>query len=86
HIAKMLKRALQNPELMTYIFAFDEVDKDKITSNLSHEVGQYNLNILIPKDFSENHKQKNDKGAEFFTLKNLNSILNNVTIGDSKYD
>lgn len=86
HIAKMLKRALQNPELMTYIFAFDEVDKDKITSNLLNEVGQYNLHILTPKDFSENHKQKNDKGEEFFTLKNLNSILNNVTIGDSKYD
>ncbi|WVE60108.1 SIR2 family protein (plasmid) [Enterococcus faecium] len=65
HIAKMLKRALQNPELMTYIFAFDEVDKDKITSNLSHEVGQYNLNILILKIFRKIISKKMIKERNF---------------------
>lgn len=86
HIAKMVKRALQNPELMMYIFAFDEGDKNKILSNLSVENCQYNLHILTPECFSENHKQKNNEGKESFTLKNLNSILNNVMTGDSKDD
>lgn len=86
HIAKMVKRALQNPELMMYIFAFDEDDKNKILRNLLVEDCQYNLHILTPECFSENHKQKNDEGKESFILKNLNSILNNVMTGDSKDD
>lgn len=56
HIAKMVKRALQNPELMMYIFAYNEDDKKQILSNLLIEDCQYNLHILTPKDFSESVK------------------------------
>lgn len=49
HIAKMFKRALQNTELLTFVFAYTDEKVDEIKKNL--ELGQTpnNLKILSPR-------------------------------------
>lgn len=66
HIAKMIRRACLNPELMIYIFAYDTDDKDKIMKNLKNISENLNCKILIPEDF----------GEDIFTIKNLTALLN----------
>lgn len=73
HIAKMIRRACLNPELMIYIFAYDTDDKDKIMKNLKNISENLNCKILIPEDF----------GEDIFTIKNLTALLN---IGENEDD
>lgn len=79
HIGKMIKRALQNPELVIYAFGYGEADKDKYLRNLGITEAPNNLKILIPNDFNEKHLTKNtsDDGSTWlsFTLSNLTSII-----------
>ena len=73
HIAKMIRRACLNPELMIYIFAYNIEDKEKIMKNLKNISENLNCKILIPEDF----------GEDTFTIKNLTDLLN---IGENKDD
>ena len=73
HIAKMIRRACLNPELMIYIFAYNFEDKEKIMKNLKNISENLNCKILIPEDF----------GEDTFTIKNLTDLLN---IGENKDD
>lgn len=51
HIAKMIRRACLNPELMIYIFAYNIEDRVKIMKNLNYISENLNCKILIPEDF-----------------------------------
>lgn len=68
HIAKMVRRALQNHELLIYVFAFDESDKNKILENLTWDYysGIHNLKIIVPSDLGID---------ENITLKTITEIL-----------
>ncbi|EMF48765.1 SIR2 family protein [Streptococcus parauberis] len=50
HIAKMVRRALQNSELLIYIFAYSNDDKKKLLKNISLTDVRTNLKIITPKD------------------------------------
>ncbi|WP_203264327.1 SIR2 family protein [Streptococcus uberis] len=50
HIAKMVKRALQNSELLIYIFAYSDNDKKIILNNLSLSGERTNLKIITPEE------------------------------------
>lgn len=54
HIAKMFKRALQNSELLTFVFAFTDDNVTDIKNNLNLKQLPNNLKILSPKDFMDN--------------------------------
>lgn len=79
HIGKMIKRAMQNPELMIYVFGYVDEDKGKYLKNISIDVERPNFHILTPKDFAKNHLSKinSDKtdGKYTFNLNNLIQIL-----------
>ena len=79
HIAKMINRALRNPELIIYVFAYCELDKKTIMDNLSIKVIPGNLKILTPDRFNKSNLTKNttSSGEEWysFTLQNLTQIL-----------
>lgn len=76
HIAKMIRRACLNPELMIYIFAYNIKDKEKIMKNLKNVSENLNCKILIPEDF----------GEDIFTIKNLTDLLNIGENEDDFYD
>lgn len=81
HIAKMVKRAVQNPELMIYAFGFIDSDREIYLENLNFENERSNFRILTPKDFNEDYTNKhNENGEEWFsfTLPNLTKILNDI--------
>ncbi|MDM8202786.1 SIR2 family protein [Faecalicoccus acidiformans] len=79
HIAKMFKRALQNIELLAYIFCFTDEERDTIKNNLNIQNDRHNLRILSPKDFNENilEKFKNESNENYFgfTIKSLTKIF-----------
>lgn len=79
HIAKMIKRALQNPELMIYVFGFLNSDEEKFLENLNIEPAPKNLIILTPANFNDHGLTQNmdDNGGNWtsFTLENLTDIL-----------
>lgn len=77
HIGKMIKRAVQNPELMVYIFGYSNDDKDIYLKNLEF-TERRNFKILIPKDLGEEYAN--------FTLSNLTDILSGITLEDTKDD
>ncbi len=83
HIAKMVKRAVQNPELMVYAFGYTDNDRKIYLENLNFENERPNFKILTPKDFNEAYTNKhmdNMSGEEWFsfTLPNLTNILNDI--------
>lgn len=87
HIAKMVKRAIQNPELMIYTFAFSDDDKRVILNNLKFTDERNNFKILTPNDFSKdfrNEIQYEDGVWYSFTLANLTSILRGASLEDLK--
>ena len=65
HIAKMVRRAIQNPELRVYIFAYSDNAINYIRKNLG--VSETDLRLIIwgPKDFESNP----------LTLKEVTKIL-----------
>ena len=83
HIAKMIRRACLNPELMIYIFAYNIEDKEKIMKNLKNVSENLNCKILIPEDFGEGIYTLNENSIPCFTIKNLTDLLN---IGENKDD
>jgi hypothetical protein len=88
HISKMIKRAIQNPELMVYAFGFTDGDRDTYLENLGFTDERSNFIILTPKDFSDEYRTVNpsDKGKNWysFTLSNLTSILRGASLEDLK--
>lgn len=76
HISKMIKRAMQNPELMIYAFGYSDGDKKTFLHNLNLQDERSNLKILIPSDFKSNPIDEKDGDINFFTLANLICILN----------
>lgn len=91
HIAKMVKRAVQNPELIVYVFGFTDSDRQTFLDNLNFENERPNFRILTPKDFDEAYINKhtedtNDEKWFSFTLPNLTNILNGIKLEESKDD
>ena len=89
HIAKMIKRAIQNPELIVYAFGFTDKDRETFLDNLGLKNERSNFIILTPKDFSDEYKTKNNKDNNeewySFILSNLTSILLDASLEDLKY-
>lgn len=89
HIGKMLKRALQNPELLIIVFGYSNDDKNTYLSNLNVDVMPRNFKIYIPNDFSNlyltKHEDKEDISFSF-ELPNLTNIINGASEEDLKDD
>lgn len=75
HIAKMLKRALDNNRLIVICFGYNDQDEDKILSNLQigSEVVPSNLWFITPKDLQSN---------EHLNLSTVTKILRGDMIND----
>ncbi|MEC5425545.1 SIR2 family protein [Virgibacillus sp. C22-A2] len=90
HIAKMVKRAVQNPELMVYVFGYTDSDRQTFLNNLNFENERFNFKILTPENFEDDYNNKNvdDKSNEWFsfTLSNLTNILSGTKLEESKDD
>lgn len=88
HIAKMIKRAIQNPELMVYAFGFSDRDRETYLENLGLSAERSNFIILTPENFCDEYKTKNtvDEGEDWysFDLSNLTSILCGTSMEDLK--
>lgn len=88
HIAKMIKRAIQNPELMVFAFGYTDNDSTTYLKNLGLVDERSNFTILTPKNFNDIHRTKNtsDGGEEWysFDLSNLTSILRGTSLEDLK--
>lgn len=65
HIAKMIRRALKNPELMIYIFCYADRDFDVIKKNLSLVNIPRNLQIVIPSDLGVENKNTLSTSGNF---------------------
>jgi hypothetical protein len=88
HIAKMIKRAIQNPELMVYAFGFTDRDRETYLENLGLSTERSNFTILTPENFRDEYKTKNtvDEGEDWysFDLSNLTNILSGTSMEDLK--
>lgn len=88
HIAKMIKRAIQNPELMIYAFGYNDEDRAVFLKNLDLKAEMINFRILTPENLNEIYKTKiiSEKGEESFTfdIENLTRILNVTSVEDIK--
>lgn len=82
HIAKMFKRALQNCELIAYIFCYSDNEVKTILENLDFEDSRNNLRILSPKDFDDSILEENindDKEIWYsFTINSLTNIFEGI--------
>lgn len=67
HIAKMVTRALKNPELIVYAFGYKDDDRKQFLKNLSLEKKLSNLEIITPKNLSDI--------SESITLSEVTKIL-----------
>lgn len=65
HIAKMVRRALQNPELMVYVFAYSDGTTKSYVQNLGLNDVCHNLKVIEP----------NELGYEHLTISELSEIL-----------
>lgn len=85
HIAKMIKRAIQNPELMIFAFGYNENDRKVYLENLDLNGNMSNFNIITPNNLDDSYKtiSKNEDGEESctFTIKDFTSILNAINLG-----
>lgn len=90
HIAKMVKRAVQNPELMVYAFGFTENDRQTFLDNLNFENERANFRILTPDNFDNKYNSRNvdeeDNEWFSFTLSNLTDILNGINREETTND
>lgn len=90
HIGKMILRALKNPELMMFVFAYSESDRQSYMNNLGIRSLPANLKILTPSNFDNKNltKNTNDRNEEWYslTLDNFNNILSGATLEDLKDD
>ncbi|BDR57777.1 SIR2 family protein [Xylocopilactobacillus apicola] len=83
HIGKMIRRALQNPELIIFVFGYNDADEKTYLDNLGIDVVPNNLRILTPKDFAPCHCTKDGKKLTF-QLPNLTNIINGASEEDLK--
>lgn len=74
HIAKMVTRALKNPELKSYIFCYSNDNKSEIVNNLggADEKKYRNLKLVTPKNFSV---ETDTAGSQEFPL-GLSAVTN----------
>lgn len=73
HIAKMVKRALQNPEIMMFVFCYTNEDKEKYIDNLNISRSEHsNLQFITPNDFDS----KKLSNKNYCTLKDLTNLMN----------
>lgn len=74
HIAKMVTRALKNPELNSYIFCYSNKSKKEIVKNLggADEEKYRNLKLVTPNDFSV---ETTVAGSQEFSL-GLSAVTN----------
>jgi len=79
HIAKMINRAVQNPELMIYVFGYSESDREIYLKNLKFENERSNFKILAPKDVFGEKKDS-------FVLPDLTDILTDFKLEGKDYD
>lgn len=90
HIAKMITRALQNPELLIYVFAYSDSNKQTFLKNLNMEVVHNNFKILTPSFFTEDNLTSNvgENGEIWynFTLSNLTNIISNNIESEKKHE
>lgn len=90
HIGKMVKRALQNPELFVIAFGYSDEDKRTYLSNLGIEMMPRNLKIYTPNDFDKfrltNHKDEDENEWSSFELQNLTAIINGASEEDLRDD
>lgn len=88
HIAKMITRALQNPELIIYVFGYSDDDRKRILDNLSLDNELRNLKIITPKDIEEKTlKTSNESNGEewfSFTIANLTALLSSTSSNHDK--
>ncbi|WP_432737662.1 SIR2 family protein [Pediococcus pentosaceus] len=88
HIGKMVKRALQNPELLVVVFGYLDGDKDTYLSNLDIDMMPRNFRIYTPENFNKIHLTKNENGNGnvyySFELSNLTDIINGASVEDLK--
>lgn len=84
HIGKMVKRALQNPEILIVNFGHKNSDKNTCLKNLGIDINKVpkNLRIYTPKDFNKEHLSDGLK----FELPNLTDIINGASKEDMEYD
>lgn len=83
HIAKMVKRALQNRELIVYLFVYknNRVDRDRILKNLQVKDIPANLKVILGNDiYSEKYILLTPESDIKLTLDNLSEILSNPNI------
>lgn len=90
HIKKMVKRALQNPELLVVTFGYSNGDKDVFLSNFDIDIMPRNFRIYTPKDFNKlhltQHKYDEENEQWNFELSNLTDIINGASEEDLKDD
>lgn len=92
HIGKMIKRALQNPEILIVVFGYSDFDETTFLSNLVIDTNNVpkNLRIYTPKDFSKchlsNHKNESGEAYTSFELPNLTDIIKGASEEDLKDD
>lgn len=79
HIAKMITRALHNPELLVIAFAYSNESKKNFLGNLNIEKIPNNFRILTPNDFIDD----NEKELIHFTLKDFNVLF---SLGDDYFE
>ena len=80
HIAKMVKRALQNRELIVYLFVYED-DGKSILENLQVKDIPANLKVIIGNDiYSEKYISNTQKNDIKLTLDNVSEILSNPHI------
>ena len=81
HIGKMVRRALQNPELLVVAFGYTDEDKSDFLSNLNMDLEKVpkNFRIYTPRDFKERYltRNKDEQGKDnmTFELPNLTKII-----------
>ncbi|MDB8858648.1 SIR2 family protein [Pediococcus acidilactici] len=90
HIGKMIKRALQNPELLVIAFGYSDDDKDTYLDNLGMKVQPRNFKIYTPKNFNKEYltvhqKETKDEWGSF-ELPDLTRIINGASEEDLKDD
>lgn len=73
HIAKMVQRALSNPQIMVYVFSYSNQSKERINNNLKAKEGTKNLKVLGPTDILEKHSS-----VDRLDLERLNNYLFSV--------
>lgn len=90
HIAKMIRRAMQNPELIICVFGYSDGDRDVYLKNLNLENERFNLKIFTPENFVEIYKNEQEDwlGDKWFsfTLSNLTDILSYSNLEGLKDD